>query len=82
MTAITPGKVAGAVLGGAVVYGLVALAQNTPMGDLMKCDACGRKHSGYGFVAFAQGTDPRICPNCGKPALRPASLLDMIAFWR
>lgn len=76
------GKMLGVVLIGAGVYGLVGVAQNTPMGDLMKCDACGSKHSGYGFVAFATGNDPRVCPNCKKPALRPASLWDMIAFWR
>ena len=77
MTPITPKKVAGALLFAGGVYVVVGAAQNTFMGDLMTCDTCGRKASGYGFVAFVTGADQRVCPACKSPTLRPATLWDM-----
>lgn len=69
-------KVAGAAVAGVSVYLLVGALQRAVLGDLMFCDACGLGHSGYGFISSVTGQDPRVCPSCKAPALRPARFWD------
>ena len=76
MSPITPKKVVGAALVGAGVYVAVGALQRAVLGDLSFCDTCGMGHSGYGFVAYATGADPKVCPSCQNQTLRPARFWD------
>lgn len=69
-------KAAGAALAGVGAYLLYRTLERGVLGDLTFCDACGMGHSGFGFVAYATGADPRVCPSCKAAALRPARFMD------